>query len=486
MFKKPTRKQFIIRRIILSTIATVSVAIIVTVAVLFMLGYRLNSDNSLQQGALLQFDSFPNSADVEVDGVPVSGRTSTKQAVVAGTHAVTMKKAGYEDWSRSITVAPGTLTWLNYTRLVPTERKVEQVYTYEALSQMQFSPDLKWAIAHEAPASPEFDYIDLRSQDVKSTKLALPVSLYSESENPDIAHTFSVVRWNTPSRHVLIRHGFADKTEWLVVDTHDMNRSVNVTRLLSADFTDLQFAGTNGSSLYGLTTDGVIRKLDLGAGTMSRGFITHVTSFQMFSTNVLVYNGTHAEKTDTNVVGVYRDGDEASNVLREAPASEALRIATAQYYGNDYIAIAQNGKVSILKGAYPSTQARSATTSLAEYASFDAPGVVNKLSFSSSGEYVTAQTDAGFATYEIEYKRASTGVFASENGRKLSWLDAAHLWGDASGVLTMRDFDGTNEHALNPAAPGFDASLSQNGRYVYSVGQTDKGLSLQRLRMILE
>jgi len=95
MFKKPTKKQLLIRRIIVSVIATLSVLIILTVTILFMLGYRLDSGNGrLEQGALMQFDSKPGGASVSVDNKNV-GTTATKQTVVAGVHTVTMNKTGY-------------------------------------------------------------------------------------------------------------------------------------------------------------------------------------------------------------------------------------------------------------------------------------------------------------------------------------------------------------------------------------------------------
>ena len=487
MFKKPTRRQFIIRRIILSTIATAAVACIVTAAILFMLGYRLNSHNgTLQQGALLQFDSRPNGADVLVDNVLVNGRTATKQAVVAGTHSVVMKRAGYEDWSRQLDVEPGTLTWLNYTLLVPVKRQAQTVAQYPELSQLKFSPDLKWAIAHEVASSPDFQYIDLRSEDVKTQVLTLPADLYTDAETPDVQHGFSIVRWNTPSRHVLLKHTFNDKTEWLVLDTHDVSRSVNVTRLLNADFKDLQFAGTNGSILYGLTADGVIRRLDLGAESMSRGFVTHVESFEMYSTKVLVYTGVSPEAADTRVVGVYRDGDESSSILRSAPLDTPLSIATSEYYGNDYVAIAEGTKVTVLKGAYPSAQAQNSATSMKPYATFTTQQPVSSLTFSPSGEYVMAQDGAQVVTYEIEYKRVShADRMAAQDVRPLQWIDAAHVWGDSQDALTLRDFDGSNIHTIMPTVAGFDATLSQNGRFMYAVGKNDKGLVLQRVRMIL-
>lgn len=485
MFKKPTRKQFIIRRIIFSFLATVSVAIIVTAAVLFMLGYRLNTESgTLQQGALLQFDSRPSGADVYINDTLIGGKTATKQSVIAGTHSIIMKKAGYEDWSRTVTVTPGTLTWLNYTRFVPVNRTPASVQNFTELSQLTFSPDLKYGLAHEAPSSPVFHVLDLRSETVKPQPVTLPGALYSEAATAGVEHSFSIVRWNAPSRHVLLRHDFSGKTEWIVFDTENVDRSVNVTTLLSTDFKDIQFAGTNGSVLYGLTSDGLLRKLDLSAGSISRAFVTHVSTFQMFATNIIVYEGQHPDDAAVQRVGVYRDGDDASNVLREAPVGTPLHVATSQYFGDDYVAIAEGEYVTILKGSYPSAQARAAATSLKPYATFTLGQPVEILSFSPSGEYVLAQGTSQAKSYEIEYKRES-GVFSS-NG-KLSWLDAAHLWSDGDNTLTMRDFDGTNVHQLATVASGYGVTLSQNGRFVYLVHKKDAtSANLQRIRMILE
>ena len=150
MFKKPTKKQFIIRRVILSIIATLSVIIIATAAVLFMLGYRLDSGNGrLEQGALLQLDSKPNGADIYVDGRAIGSRTAAKHTVVAGVHTVKMTKNGYQDWSRTLDLAAGTLTWLDYSRLVPKERPVETVTTYQTLTSMKLSPEIGRASCRE-------------------------------------------------------------------------------------------------------------------------------------------------------------------------------------------------------------------------------------------------------------------------------------------------------------------------------------------------
>lgn len=489
MFKKPTKKQLLIRRIVLSSIATLSVLVIVTVTILFMLGYRLDSGNGrLEQGALLQFDSTPGGADVFVDDKNI-GRTANKSTVIAGVHTIKMTRSGYEPWARTIDLSAGTLTWLDYIRLVPTDRPVSKVATYENLVAMEFSPDSRWALAHEKADTPTFQLIDLRAEQIKSTALTIPAEKYSQAAVEGVSHAFSVVRWDAGGRYAIVKHVYSDKTEWIVLDTQDINQTINVTQLLNVDFQDLQFAGTNGKAFYGLTADAVIRKVDTSAATISRGLVTQATSFTVFNNTIISYVGADPSNPTQRVAGVYRDGDEAPHVLRTITSPDvAVAIATGRYFSDDYVAIAEGTAVTILKGSYPSSSAQD-NSSLVQSASLQLAGPVTALSFSPASDYVVAQSNTDFVSYELEHRRIASGIVAAAEGKQataLKWLDGAHLWNDDANSLMMRDFNGINIHAIMAVESGFDASLSQNGRFIYAIGKSDEGYHLQRVRMILE
>lgn len=491
MFKKPTKKQFLIRRVLLSILATVSVLIIVTASILFMLGYRLDSDNGrLEQGALLQFNSTPDAAQVWIDGTYIGSQTSTKQTIVAGQHSIRMVKEGYEDWNRTLNLEAGTLTWLDYARLVPRDRPVQRVMPFETLVSLQFSPDLKWGLAHRAANSPTFDFIDLRSEQVKSTQITIAPTLYAEGTVAGAAHQFSVSKWSSGGRYAIVKHVYGDnRTEWLMVDTQDVARSVNITTSLNVDLAEVQFASNSGMGLFGLTTDGVLRKLDLSGGTISRGLVTHVKTFTVFEENSVVgYTGADPADATKTVVGTYRDGDSASRILRSSTDAQiSYRIDVGRYFGDDYVAIAENNKVTILVGSVPGTSTQENT--LRKFAELELGQIVTQLSFSPRSSYVLAQAGSGFMSYELEHKRSATGSFTVAEGKTpsaLKWLSSSQLWNDDGDTVTMRDFDGTNVYGIMPSVAGFDATLSQNGRFFYSVGQNaDGGLQLQRVRMIL-
>lgn len=488
MFKKPSRKQFIIRRVILSSVATLSVIIIVTATILFMLGYRLDGGNGrLEQGALLQFDSVPGGATVAVDG-NVVGRTANKHTTLAGIHTVTMTRDGYQSWNRTLDLPAGTLTWLNYIRLVPVDRPVQQVATYQSLAGLELSPAGRFALALPDASVPAMQLVNLQSEEVRTSGLVLPAATYSEAATEGVTHAFSIESWDEGGRYVLMKHLYNDASEWLVVDTQNVERTVNITQLLSVGLKDLKFSGTNGTSFYGLTDDGAVRKIDLSAATISRAFVSHVDSFSLYDNTVVSYVGTDTSNANAKVVGVYRDGDDAPHILHTAESPDTtLMIAVGRYFSDNYVAIAENDAVTILKGSYPSSSSQD-NSSLAEFAQFTLNGTVSALSFSSSSDYVVAQSGASFKSYEIEHERVGMGAIATKDGapaHTLRWLDAAHLWGDDNNTLIMRDFNGINIYSIMTVAPGYDAGLSQSGRFLYAVGQDEQGFHLQRVRMIL-
>jgi hypothetical protein len=491
MFKRPTKKQLLIRRIFFSVIATLSVLIILTASILFMLGFRLDNGNGrLEQGALLQFDSTPNNANVWIDGKGTGVTTAGKQTVPAGVHTVLFSKDKYEDWSRRINFAAGTLTWLDYARLVPKERAPEAVAHFQTVVAAKASLDMKYILLQEAADQPVFQLADLRAADVKLSSLTLPTTLYSDPTTAGVAHTFTLKEWNTGGRYMLMTHQYKDQTEWLMVDTQNVSQSINITRLLSVGFKDIHFSGTSGRNLFGLDADGNVRKLDISSATISRALISNVQTFSLFEdTTTLSYIGLNPSDSTKRVAGIYRDGDEVSHVLRQVNSSDTtLQIAVGRYFNDDYVAIADGTKVSILKGSYP-TSSSDGTSSLKPFANMELTGPITQLSFSPKGDYVLAQSGTSFMSYEIEHLRSASGSVDANPAAAatpLRWLDIAHVWNQQNGTLVMRDFDNSNIYAISSATGDFDATLSQNGRFFYSIAKSGEGFVLQRVKMILD
>ncbi len=487
MFKRPTKRQLLIRRIIVYSVMVTAIGVIVAGTILFIQGYRLDGDKGrLEQGALVQFDSQPNNADVRIDGTSINANTPSKQTVVAGPHTFVMNKSGYQSWQKTVNVKAGTLEWLDYPLLVPTKLPVESVANYATLYGEKASPDNKWLLVQEKANLPNFQLVDLRSQQVKVSSLTLPASVYTDATTPNVTHTFTMESWDKDGRYVIIKHTYNNKSEYLVLDTQDVTKTVNVSTLLSIALTEVKFSGTSGTLLYGLT-DGVLRKLDLSNATISRGLVSSVKDFSIFANTIVTYTGTDPKNAANQVAGIYREGDDAPHVLRTVNnLTTPLTITATQYYSDDYIAISEGLKVTILKGKYPAST-DTTNASLKNFADLKALSNVDTMQFSVNGKRLVIQSGLNLVSYEIDYMRETDATIATSETtpRTLQWLNNAYLWAVYDGRLSIREFDGTNVRVIMPMEPGYDATLSQNGKYLYGIAKNANGYQVQRVTMIL-
>jgi hypothetical protein len=488
MFKRTSKKQLLIRRTIIYIVMVFAVLVIVAGTILFILGYRIDgAKGNLEQGGLVQYDSTPNGASVKSDGKMINSNTPTKQTVIAGTHSFEISKDGYDTWKKKIDVKAGTLEWLDYARLVPKDLKTESVAQYPQVAGEVASRDNKWLMVQEKSDAATFQLVDLRAKDIKTTTISLPASLYSDAATQNVKHTFAMQEWDDGGRYVIVKHAYNDKSEYLVVDTQDVGTSENISRSLSLSLNQVKFSGTSGNVFYGLSSDGVIRKLDISNGTISRGLVTNAKSFDLYDTDIVTYVGIDPANAGHQVAGIYRDGDDEPHVLRVVnDLTTAVSIDTTRYYSSDYVAIAEGLKVTVLKGRYPSSSDAD-NSSLKPFADYAVSANVDTLGFSGSGDRLVTQSGTNFTSFEVEYQRKTdAAVSTSETAaHTLRWLDDAYLWAVYDGHLSIREFDGTNVHVIMSMEPGFDATLSQNGKFLYGIVKNGDRYELQRATMVL-
>ncbi len=490
MYRRPSKKKQLIRRIFVYAAMTLLVAITVTGMIFVILGYRIDTNNGqIERSALIQYKTVPSGASISVDGNTISPRTPAEASVIEGTHKFVMQRDGYETWQKTMDIKAGTLTWLNYARLIPKVRPVVPLQNYTTLHASLGTVDGQTILIQQDETQPSFQLIDVRSDDIKTSTITLPTTLYSDAATSGVTHSFSFLSWDTSGRYLIAKHTYGDKSEWLVVDTQDIKSSKNISKLLDISISSVVFSGTGGDTLYALTgTD--VRKLDLSAGTISRTLISKVSSFELYDTNVITYVGTDPSDATKRVVGLYRDGDNNPHILRSYTESLdiPLHITSTRYYNQNYVAITNGDKVEILSGDYPSSSSVSAK-SLTNFASFSFSPSVDQVSFSPTGFYLVVQSGASFESFDIEYKTLASGSISASSSvavSPLKWLDDDHMWSDYAGNLSMRDFDGLNAININPVATGYDVTLTNNNRYLYSIGKTNTGYQLQRVRLILQ
>lgn len=486
MYHPRSKNKELIARVLTYSLMTISVVTIVTIALLYTLGYRFDTtDRQVELSGLVQFATMPPDAVVEIDGAAHSQTTPTKETVTSGVHEFVMWREGYETWRKSVTIEKGTLTWLNYTRLVPKQRTVETVDSLPTLSQTVASPDKRFMAAIADATKPTLTFYNLTADAVATTTLTMAAGDYSEANTVGVAHRFEIDQWDRAGRYLIVKHSYNDKIELLVVDRQGDTPVTNVTRSFDVPVTKAYFADNGGTLLYALV-EGTVRKVNLRDQTISVPLVSDVGELQVYG-NVIGYVKNIDLITGKRQVGIIKDGEEPVVLYTSSsPTQIPVHIALSNYFHNDYVAVSDGANVTMYGGSFPTQQ--SERSKLSQLGTFRFASDVAWLQLSPSGRFVIAQNAASYVSYDLERKELSPVATLAGTGdpRPVEWLDDYYVWSDRSDVLTIREFDGANQHDISPVVSGFDATVTQNGRWLYSIGRHSDGqLQLQRVRMIL-
>jgi hypothetical protein len=460
---------------------TLATIVLTVLAVFYAMGYRFNqTDLSFEQGGLLQFRSSPVGAQVAVNGKVQSFTTPGRINFNAGTHTVEMQLAGYHSWRKTVSLAPGQLLWLNYTRLIPESITTTKMASFDGVVAAMASPDRKWMVVQVAANQPLFKLVDFN--DPKKpvvTDLTIPADQLTKKEGG--YGQFVIKEWDLNSRYLLVEHSNKDAREILRLDRQRAASAVNVSRLFSLNIAEAHFAGGNANVLYA-KTDAVLRSLDIGANTASAALIAGIEQFMVYGSDTIAFvasrDGTTAG-TKQRVAGLYVQGKET--IARTFAADAKVTIAYSEYTRHAYLAVhSGDGRIVILRDPTATTKDN------AEVAAFSVPKEAQWLKFSSSGRMIVAGNGNDVANYDLELDTLTAWkVSGPALTQPLSWLDDYYLWTDAGANLRVFEFDNNNDHYITPVIEGPMASLSQDGSYLYSfIKDANGAFSLQGSQLI--
>lgn len=456
----------------------------VTVLVLILLGYRLNrADGRIEQGGLLQFVTAPSGASVTVDGQTLGSTTPSKLTTNTGSHQVIMRRDNYRTWEKTVNLKAGTILWLNYARLIPVNPTTTTLADYSELSDVLASSTGAWTAIKTVAASPDIIFADTESDTVRYTTLTLPSDTYS---TPSVqgSSRFEMMSWDKDEKRLLVRHTYdTDKVEWLRITRDNPSATINLSRLFGVDITDAKFHPINGNELYVISA-GDIRKLDIGAETISRALATNVREINVHKTNAVSYVSNPDEATGIVSVGYVRENDKKAHTIqtfeRDTPN---IHISMAEYFGKNYVAVSHKNTVEISEVSLSDTTSGVSEVSSVKVLTTSQP--TDWLSFSVNGRFVSAQSGNVLNVYDLETDSTYATQYSDLEPRRLEWLDDYTIWDDRSGTIRLYEFDGANQQNIANVAPGFDVRLNPSGKYLYSIGKTEKGFALQRTQLIL-
>lgn len=476
MHKHPrtSRRKIIALRFFVYGLMTLATLIISAICVLLVMGYQFNfSKRTIEQGGLVQFRSFPEAATIGLDGTTLSELTPAKANVASGIHSVTMSRAGYRPWSKTVSVDPGQLLWLNYTRLVPQNITTTSIREFETLSGMLASPDREQLVLLPSAGKPELVRADIRDEKrVEFNSIVLPAAAY---EHLGALSRISLQEWDFGSRYMIVQVTGKKGTDYLRVDTENVGRTVSIDELLGIDIDEVHFSGTSGNIYYAVS-EGRMRRVDISAKTISAPIANDVVEMAMYGENTIAYV---SRDEGISSVGIYRNGTTREVATYNDPSPVAL--AVTEYFGRIYLAVT-HGKTAYIYTNPHQTERKDPRT-------VELPFGAVWADYSSNGRFLVVGTKDRFLTYDAEIKVSYPGTLkgARTTNEAFAWLDDYHFVTSGSAALIMTEFDGANPQFITDTVPGFESTLSANGKMLYSVGrQPDGPFTLQASRMVVE
>jgi hypothetical protein len=439
---KKHKKARSVRVVLTNIFMAVSVVAIVAVLTLVAMGYSLNKDWSLERSGLVQIESSPSGALVEIDGKVMGARTAMSQMLGAGEHEFLVSRAGYDTWSRKVGVEAGLLTRINWVRLFPTSRNVEVVKGYEGLEKMSVAPNGGRILVI---AGGEWEIIDGLDDKIKYTTVNV-LGLPAEIDEGAGASEVEIVEWSRNANKVIVRIG----EEWAVVDF--MEGVFNIEAEFVMGFSDMKFISDGGEKLVAVE-NGNLRYLDVRAKTVSAVVAEGVSG--------IAVNGSKVFYGREGTIYARREGD--SKATRLYKVSGEVGLAAGSYFGDEWAAYAEGERLYVYRAGEKVVES-------------DVGFSISGVSAGPNGRLVLARGEGKVAMVDLE---EGTWWAYEVEGTGLGWLDDFILWTDMEGKLVVRDFDGGNRREIGEVAEGFGARISSGGRYLYFV----EGGSLRREKL---
>lgn len=463
----------------------VVIAVSAVILLLVIQGYRYNRyDGKVEQGGLVQFDSDPDGATVTLDVVDLASKTPSKITATADTHTVTMSKEGYESWQKQVTVKPGGILWLNYTKLFPTKPVQAAVAVASDISSAVPSHNNSQLAYVAVASSPVLTIVDLNADVVVPRTIALPAGILSPVTEGQ-TQTLTVQQWSRDNQLLLVKHTYGESNEYIVVDSRSPYEAHNITKELGATARAVEFAYGDSNTLYILTPTNELRQATIADRTLSGPLLSNVASFSQFDRNTVEF----VTLPDTNGVrqaGYLTPATTQAKALRtsNAAVSETFLARFGRYYNKNYVVIVQGGRAEILTGDIPASNATE-PLSWKKIAAFDVEGA-EFVGFSPGGNrFVYVQQGTALFVYDLELQVQSKITLPAANSRLIDWIDPYHIATSTGGKAAYCDFDGTNQRTIAANnVVNLPVVFSSNGKYGYHIATTAQGKSLVRTNLL--
>ncbi len=489
MMNRKDRKKNLV--IILNNFLMISSVVLVVYLLVFMIqGWTLKQGVVTQTG-LVRLASTPQMATIEIGQNTLYSLTNTTANVAPGDHEFKIWREGYETWYRKTDVQAGQILWLNYARLIPKKKTTQKVSDFSGLEQIVEFPNGQklLSLSKNTEGLTEFKITDIRNDSPKTETLKVPEALTIRDGSGQIGQSpeehlapykFTINHIASDGSRAIVKRQADDDFDWLLLDLNAPANSQNLTEKFNLEFDEIVPLNDSSTQIV-VRTGEAVRLLNTNDNTVSASILNKVVDFEIYGNDIIGFVQKNDEKFD---VGVLKIGDKPVIVARDYET--VPKITVSRYYNENYINVLVDNKIQIYKSSsWPAVENNFKLSDTLE------PSIEAKsFKLNNEGRFVLVQNNNSIWVYDFELGRDYT-YSLDDKINSAKWLDNFILYDfpvsdEGKTMLTVRDFEGSNKHALVEADSKFPAFLSNNGRYIYVVQSGEDGSSqLTQLRMIL-
>ena len=440
-------------------------------------GYGFNvKTGQIVQNGLLFVDSKPSGAEVYLNGNDQQARTSSRLILPSGNYTLTLKKAGYRDWSRKFTLSEQSVARYAYPFLFPDKPQTTDLKNYAALPGLVTeTPDQKWLLVEngaDSAKTPTFDEYDTTTLDRTTptvTSVALPATALT---NYSAASVLTEVEWSSNNDNLLLQHTYPGGSEFVVFDRAHPEQSFNVNVLFKLSPAKVSLYNKTADKLYLYDqTGGTLALADMAAKTVAAPFLKNVLAYKPYGKNIVSYVTDSGEPAGQVAAKIWDNGK--TYKVNEFEAGTTYLIDAAQFQNHFYYADGsdKSDRINIYKDPEDSIKNSSSARALPLLA-LHAPGAT-KLSFSDNARFVGAEAGQTFAVFDIETQSSYQYPLSDPLAGDMKWMDGHRFIGQSAGNILVMDYDGINKQIILPTAllnPGF---FSGDYNHLLTIVQTD-------------
>ncbi len=469
-FLDPKKQKAHARRLVIGYVLVGLVLLLATVILLYKAyGFDIDRKGRVIKNGLVFVSSQPSGADIYVNGQK-KDQTNARMVMPAGAYTVEIKRSGYRDWKRAVTVEGGSVGRFDYPFLIPRTLTPTVTKQYDATPGFATqSSDRRWLLAQGATAD-KIDLFDLNSDKPVAKTLDIPVEALTASTT---TKSWTPVEWGDDDRHVILQRFYDKKgqqdSEYILFDRQEPSKTQNLTVLLGFNPSTIEMRDKKYDQYY--LYDKVAQQL-LTASLKKptpQPFIKNVLSFKSDGDTVLYATASGAPKD--KILVRLRQNDKAYTV-RQLPAGEEYLLQLAQYSGSWFVAAgAKNeNKVYVYKDPVNTLTGDSdAVLAPIQILKVDKPTYV---SFSTNARFVMAENADRFAVYDAETDKSYAYQIAAALDAPqtyATWMDGFRLRGVSGNKQVIFEFDSANYQTLMPSNPAFLPFFTPDYHKVYTV-----------------